>query len=146
MKELIEKLKDPKQAQAYWMRTIEEQSILFKAGPERTLIVDCGNKHGRKHYVELSEWREQMIILKPDYEPEPEYEDIDIVVKGHWLILQHSPQLGMSCCVNTAVTNRNFIGFFATFSNYENRMALPDIATRIREGHKVCARFVKGTP
>ena len=72
LQERIEKLKDPKQAQSYWMRSKEEQGILFDAGIKNTLQVTYPLPDGSQHDWELSEWCAQLLILKPGYEPDLE--------------------------------------------------------------------------
>ena len=74
-KEIIEKLKDPNQAQPFGLRSPEEQEVFREAGPENSLL-----------YTVTESWvtptglngPNSTFILKPGYEPEPEYVDLEI--------------------------------------------------------------------
>jgi hypothetical protein len=81
----LEELKDPKKAQAfgiYKQYHSEKADILEKVGKENLL------------YHDPPEWRQKdrtaffsfrTYILKPDYQPEPEYVDLEIIKRGGWL-------------------------------------------------------------
>ena len=82
-------------------------------------------------------------ILKPDYKPEPKYEDINIVEYGLYLgaygglgtVLPHHFNH-----LHILVAIPAFVGFFEE----DGQRTFNDlIANTIREGHKVVARFVK---
>ena len=144
MNELIEKLKKPELARAYGLMTPEEQECLRTAGSTNTLWFSIGSQWSKSGCADCPS---HTYILKPDYKPEPEYDDVEIVRHEERFAIRNAN--GFSTIpfgyinLNIVVSLHRFVGFFTTFSNYENRMALPDIATRIREGHKVYARFVK---
>ena len=146
MSKMIEDLKKPELARAYWMRTSEEQSILFKAGPEETLIVDCDNRYGRKHYIELSEWREHMVILKPGYEPGPEYLDIPFIIDecGEMALKENCPN-SQYRLPWWAAADKDFVEFRTATVPVEITTIAGCVPTWFREGKGPYARFVRAT-
>lgn len=144
-KELIEKLKDPKQAQPFCLRSEEERVILTKADPSNCLLMSGVNKWTpSRNHASLS--TTDTYILKPDYEPEPEYEDIEVVadVEGA-LRLSHaiSGKFGQ-LRIDIISSRKDFVGFFYDInSTHDHCGTASRVAREIREGHKVYARFVK---
>ena len=136
---LIEKLKDPKQAQPFGLRSPEEQDVLDKASRKNCL------------YYGFTGWnqppdgtgvftRDVSYILEPDYEPEPEYEDRPVELGGSGLL-----EVG-GVSIHCLLSWPDFVEFFYGADRKSVRIghiAVHDVATAIREGHKVYARFVK---
>jgi hypothetical protein len=149
-KDLIEKLKDPKQAQPYGILSEDEQAVLNKAGMSMCRVY-CGTWEptGGMYFCENSAY-----ILKPDYEPEPEYEDYEIRDTGGLLGIQNDcgerrifhfdalpyDYIHLHCLPSLP----NFVGFYvAPKTPGERPILMVNVATAIREGHTVVARFVK---
>lgn len=125
--EIIEKLKDPKQAQPLCLRSKEEQKILIKAAPKNCLFL-CDRLGWTENY-----------ILKPDYEPESEWMDVEVKVAGIRLQV-HVPDRGM-WPIQSLPSFVKFIKFWR--ADDESTQAPEDVATLIYEGKKVFARFRK---
>ena len=77
MKELIEKLKDKNYVRPFGLLSPEEQECLKKAGKNNCLVYTVlGDwKKGKAYFINISTY-----AIKPDYQPEPEYEDVEIKV------------------------------------------------------------------
>ena len=138
-KELIDKLKDPKQAQPFGLRSKAEQELLTKAGRPNCRWYDEDGWNVQKCD---SYCKETTYILKPDYEPEPEYEDIEI--EGSlWLMVKSDPYNTTLRTMVDLTGHRNFVKFYADICK---RISLEDVAGAYRtaqeRGHKVYARFV----
>ncbi|MHC4346345.1 MAG: hypothetical protein ACYSUP_16850 [Planctomycetota bacterium] len=150
--ELIAKLKDPKQARPFGLLSDEEQAILERATKRNCLWYTGSNEFCQSlfdgftvHYT---------YVLKPDYEPEPDYEDIEIVeCRGLLGIWNHHVQgrgrpypgfpydfIHLHCVVSLPT-------FEQIVSKNEGRaeqLILPaDVAKYKLMGHNVVARFVK---
>lgn len=87
---LIEQLKDPKQAQPYGLyRTHcpEKAEVLKKAGWKNRLVLEEGCFTPDYDNIGPADARSNLhrnqftFILKPDYKPEPEYVDKEIYIK-----------------------------------------------------------------
>jgi hypothetical protein len=83
-------------------------------------------------------------ILKPDYEPEPEYaeyriySDSDVVGELRVPLIANPRLVEVVCRVS-------FAGFYRNDGRTAaDKIQLGDVATAIHEGHKVVARFRKG--
>lgn len=144
----IATLKKPELARPYWMRSKKDRAVLFEAGPEGTLLVSYRCQEGRRHIVETSVWCEHLLILKDTYKPEPEYVDCEVVAHElettgiYWLycMLTSTSKLALELVVARA----DFVGFYVDAGTPgERRVSLDDVATAIREGKSVVARFVK---
>lgn len=151
--EMIEKLKDPERAQPFCLLSSEEQAILKEGGASCLYLSwrDNAAKWNPMHFVRI-EGNKNVYILGPGYqpkpkpEPEPEYVDIEIIVDGdgqfklseHWDGLKHDYDY-----LWWVVGHKDFVKFFASPPTEDGRVPLADIATLIREGNKVFAKFVK---
>lgn len=134
MNDLIEKLKDKKQARPYFLCTEEEQRILNKAGCEGIWMLDSAGMWGtptRKPSAYIG----QCYVLKSDYQPKPEYTDIEIKYCGTLLIADN-------LAIHNLVSRRNFVGFYRKSTIGDQIVSVDSIAGRIRHGDKVVARFV----
>ena len=146
MKELIEKLKVKTLAQTFGLLTPREQECLKKVGKGNLLIYHsddtwdpsiCGSFSGNLTYA-----------IKPDYQPEPEFEDIEITKQGTWLGIVR-PWAGdysrfpfdfthLHCLPSLP----NFDCFWIyEFDKSGQNITLICIARHINEGKKVFARF-----
>ncbi len=135
-KELIEKLKHKDLAQPYCLLTKKEKRILKDAGYKNRLVLQVdgtffSDAEGNKQNLDV-------YILKPDYEPEPEWIDIEIVEGGQWLKLkENQPGKPGNTWLLDCVANPRFVGFVSD----SGWVRLEEIATRIHNGQKVIARF-----
>ena len=136
-KEIIEKLQDPNRAQPFGVLSSEEQGVLKRAGMGWTWRFN-----EVKCWVEVctTEWCNALTyILKPDYKPEPEYEDCEIEHSHQNLMARGGPLSGPTS-IHKLPARPEFVGFFEE----DGQRTFNDlIANTIREGHKVIARFVK---
>jgi len=135
--ERIEKLKDPKQVQAFGLLAQKFQAVLEKAG-KRNCICLTGTKLGPEWTQlgpESSHWATHLTyILKPNYEPEPEYDKVKVLVaKG---VLQCGGVRIDCLCINP-----NFAGFWSKDGQTHYNDAY--VATAIYEGVEVEAWFRK---
>lgn len=136
-KDLIEKLRDPKQAQPFGLRSPEEQEVLKKARKRNCLIYMVEDTWETPKECEAF-WLAYVYILKPGYEPTPEYDDRDVYIDavGDLMVA------GMVYSMIAAVRKSTFVGFFVyPGTPGEHKVGLEDVATRIYQGHKVVARF-----
>ena len=114
MNELIEKLKDKKQAQPYGLLSDDERDVLETAGKNNCYIYCEGGGWEISHRVSFSYC--YAYILKPDYEPEPEYIEIEIEVDGQGMYVLKE---GISGCEYKmlwwAETHKDFVCFHDPF-------------------------------
>ena len=78
MNELIEKLKDKNYVRAFGLLELREQECLRKAGRKGCLYY--GSKGWKEKCADDTFAVYQTYAIKPDYQPEPEYEDVEIKV------------------------------------------------------------------
>lgn len=138
MNKIIEHLKAKPHAQPFGLRTSEEQEVFKKATRRNCLI-----------YIETDTWRlpsrvdsffakDRTYILKPDYEPEPEYVDIEVVLHNkrlrcdvpfdEWTSIEHLMSL------------EKFIRFFQV-GLAEYSVPLEKVSILVYEGKTIKARF-----
>ena len=135
---IIEHLKDKSKAQPYGLRTEEEQAVLKKAGP-----ANCIHATGNEH-LEWSQskhtWAGAAYILKPDYQPEPEFIDIELVLDGvFWELKKAMPGCAAFTRVERAPIHQQFVHFRKDSNHYTRHAGrATDWAN---EGQKVVARF-----
>ena len=113
LQERIEKLKDPKQAQPFWMRTKEDQDILVKAETKNQLVTNPQKFPAWYEPTDVVKaWPDEVRILKPDYKPEQEYIEIEIEVvnKGVWLE-DAAPGWTGDCSICKASMHKDFVCF-----------------------------------
>lgn len=114
-KELIEKLKKPQLAQAFCLRSEDEQAALTKAGPANCMFLS-GSEQWTASMNSGSFGPTETYILKPGYEPTPEYIEIEIVVQGHDVRLDRSePGYEGHTDLNDAAVNKDFVCFHDPF-------------------------------
>lgn len=137
--ERIEKLKRKDCArQAGWLKKYrpDEHAILDAAGFPCRLRLDSNqqwvNDTGPLGYSDT-------LILKPDYEPELEYEDCEVFLCGGTLGIDKPTFKPLYSLPGLP----GFVGFFRDKASKSQTCSLEYIATKIRKGHKVYARFQK---
>ena len=139
---IIEKLKDPAQAQPFGLRSPEEQKVLRKADTQNHLYFDT---HGRwLECPNTNYWPDRTFILKPDYEPKPEYVDNVVAMlpttnKSNRLQVC-VPGFG-NCTINVAPSFPNFVKFWLESDNFKVGRSIEVIACCVHDGKKVYARF-----
>lgn len=144
---LIEQLKDPKQAQAfgiYQQYYPKKEETLKNAGKENLLYHDLPEWRAKK---EARFFSYSTYILKPDYQPEPEYVNLEIELEdgfyGAWRERELLP------CIFTHLHCLPCLPGFHGFWGDENPKCEDDLACQyvgreIEKGKKVYARFRKG--
>ena len=139
-KELIEKLKKPELVRPYCFCSAEIKAIFDEAG-----LAGCdrigsdGHVAGIvNHPAKCPGW---CYILKPKYEPAPEYEEWEIRINSEGNLAAFNSAGGAERSLAMCERQPNFVCFWV--DGYQANMPVTDVATAIREGHKVNARFVK---
>lgn len=85
MNVLIEKLKDPDYVRAFGLMKPEERECYKKVGAKNCLVYD-GHSGWIQLMAEINPWcKKDTILIKPDYQPQPESKDIPIKLCGGWL-------------------------------------------------------------
>ena len=143
MKDLIEKLKDPKQAQPFCLRSKEEQEILKKAGKQNCLWVGRDEQWHTTEGVLFA--ADMCYILKLDYQPEPEYVDIPIIKENGqgWLGITQQDDTDFPD-YNYGFIHLHCIPSIPSFEGFwwmAVKVAFTDVARHVDEGDKVVARF-----
>lgn len=146
--ELIEKLKDKDQAKALGRHSQDTREIFEKAGPKNCLCYTmAGWKQPTQFFMQLE------YILKPDYQPEPEYVDLEITNTGRWLgvvigigdalnlsddnSIPYYPFIRLHCLVSLP----NFEYFWLKTQASDITISFERVAKKRSEGKKVYARF-----
>ena len=140
-KELFEELKNPKLVRPYCFCSAEVKAIFDEAG-----LAGCdrigsdGHVAGIvNHPAKCPGW---CYILKPKYEPAPEYEDIKIVaISGRLVLKRESPS--NSPTITEVVARENFVCFH--YMNGAKTRIPGDVPNwlRVNFGETMYVRFVK---
>ncbi|HUX47306.1 MAG TPA: hypothetical protein VMV58_04770, partial [Desulfosporosinus sp.] len=85
MNEMIEKLK--KNKIAFGLMSPEEQELLRKANTSNCLFYNPGG-NWLTIRCDMDFDRDRTYAIKPDYQPEPEYVDLEIFALDGWLMVQ----------------------------------------------------------
>ncbi len=139
--EMIEMLKDKSKARPLGLLSKEEQGILTEAGRYNCLYYDWRNTWIEWHENTL--YSNNTYILKPDYRPEPEYVEIEVVVVGNGVLMLKRPSPNARYQeISNIVGDKDFHEFKDNKTGVctKNPGSVPAWK---REGHKVYARFVK---
>lgn len=139
--ELIKELRDPEMAQplgVYEQYQPEWAKIIREAGPDNCLCLD---RDGWAEHTQFVSWN--TYILKPDYQPEPEYKEISLVFQeGVLCLFRLSPKPFRTRDPLQVIRHENFMGFWANPGTSGERDVLIWYLTNTkRDGHKVVARF-----
>lgn len=143
-KELIKTLKEPAQALRF--------ELLESINPEAAEIIRKAYPFGCQYFSR--EWKDCMAgktpspsdtyILKPSYEPEPEYEDWEIRTNPcdpprlyAWYAETRQEMSMAECDEHPALYG--YLAIDTTGEHYLNRRT--DVANHKHDGHKVVARF-----
>lgn len=151
-KEIIEKLKDKEYVRAFGLMTPEEQEILRRVGWKNRLQLATNYNYENKFFYE--EWIDDCdkiqnkgrhhltFAIKPDYQPEPEYVDLEIVALGGFLGIKS----GNTDIFPFPFTHLHCLPSLPTFEFLHSpgetfKITFWQVATKINEGKKVYARF-----
>ena len=142
MRELIERLKDKSKAQPFCLRSSEEQAALTAAGFHNTLYLTRELKWEQPTGGPPTQ--RDTYILKPDYKPE--YIDREVVVEEivtpTLRIEGTAPQTGYTA-IGDLPEDPSFVGFYEDLNGTFRKISLEEVASSIRDGIKVIARFVR---
>ena len=154
MDELIEKLKDKNYVRAFGLLSPEEQECFRKVGKGNCIVYDNFNwipgMIGGIHFAGMT------YAIKPDYKPEPEFVDLEIVnhsqvtVEQNWWLgvwkysdlEEHEFLPHFFTHLHILPSLPNFAGFWIGSTNLF-KIAYEEVATKIYQGHQVYARFRK---
>ena len=141
--EMIEKLKDNEVA---WMFLTPDEQVCMKLANNQGKVENltyCGRWESfGPPWVNFGLGSNEIWRIKPDYEPGPEYHNCEIFAIGKLVFGKGDPLDGPTS-IHKLPSRPNFVGFFYDGGEGERRaLSITWIATRIREGHKVYARFV----
>ena len=151
MKELIEKLK--KNKTVFGLMSSEERECFKKVGKKNCLCFHGGQWGGPNNSNDCFNYQFTYAI-KPDYQPEPEFVDLEIVRHAEGTVEQ-TWWLGVWADKRAELPHAfthlhclpslpNFEGFW---HDYDKKMGrryfcnITEAAPKISEGHKVYARF-----
>ena len=152
MKELIEKLKDKTYVRAFGLMSPEEQECFKKVKQKNCLIFCTDCSWDETLDIEADYVNIYTYAIKPDYQPEPEFVDLEITKctdssgvnkLGCWLHdsgLELTGFMHLHCLPSLP----NFEGFW---HDYDKKMGrryfcnITEAAPKISEGKKVYARF-----
>ena len=147
MNELIEKLKDKDYVRVFGLMKPKEQECLKKVGKTNSLWFSGANWH---NCADPFTWgRAATYRIRPDYQPEPEYEDKEITRQGNWLGITR-PWAGdysrfpfdfthLHCLPN--LPNFRYFWYVNLAVGTEARTHFAHVSRKISEGHTVYARF-----
>jgi hypothetical protein len=137
MNELIEKLK--KNKVVFGLLEPIEQTFLRGIGAENCLVYAAGPEIWDTA-TEDDFCRGLTYAIKPDYQSEPEYVDVEIEVKGRRLIAtDYSGILTGPTAIHMLPSLPNFEGFWK--NNIHEHIYLDLVAMNVSKGRKVYARF-----
>ena len=154
MNELIEKLKDKNYVRAFGLMTPGEQKLLRKANTSNCLFYNPGG-NWLTIRCDMDFDRDRTYAIKPDYQPEPEYVDLEIELEEckdehgelrRFLGVWNTPksfflpyQFTHLHCLPSLP---NFDGiWFRGENSQEVWIAFQETSSRVYEGMTVYARF-----
>jgi hypothetical protein len=159
---IIEKLKDKKRVRAFGLMSPEEQECYWRVGSQNCLKYNGVGGSGTG-WIEIQEevsfyYDNQTYAIKPDYQPEPEFEDYEI--KLHLAPVYNTTRVVEMLCVRiderTAYQLHelpslpNFEGFWdkeddLNLPNSPIHLCIVCVSKRINEGKTVYARLRRDT-
>ena len=146
MDELIKKLKDKNYVRAFGLMTPEEQECFREVGKKNCVnFCDyCWSNAIGAGFVSGSTY-----VIKPDYQPEPEFVDLEIERSGEWLGVRRTKKVDLPLAaeflnLHCLPSMPNFEGFLCKpEETMEEKWFLQGVAKQISLGKKVFARFRK---
>jgi hypothetical protein len=148
-KELIEKLKDNKVA---WKFLSEEEKTCLKEANTKGVVENLkydGDWECLGEWSSFGRGANEIWRIKPDYQPEPEFEDYEI--KLHLAPVYNTARVVEMLCVRiderTAYQLHelpslpNFNKFWQYVDGVETKVGRDDVANEIDRGYKVYARM-----
>jgi hypothetical protein len=144
MNELIKKLKDKDYVRAFGLMMPEEQECFRKAGAKNCLKFFSDSGWGKCEHLE---WDAFTYAIKPDYQPEPEFVDLEIKkdTRGNrWLGVEKTDKIDFGIpadflSLHCLPSLPNFERFW--WNNDGDFTFIEDVARKRNEGKKVFARF-----
>ncbi len=149
MRELIvEKLKDKDYVRAFGLMSKEEREVYKKVGKDNCLAFGINN--WLNGIGEHFDWY-MTYAIKPDYQAQPEFVDLEIGIYGGFLGVDKDPRINWpsgivySCRLSCIVEMPNFECFYVVAKdlrpNLNVDISLCEVAKHKSEGKKVYARF-----
>jgi hypothetical protein len=157
-KELIKKLKDKNYVRAFGLMSNQEKEILLSVGYKNRLV-----------YSSIDTWKDDTAAIawanrsnltytiKPDYQPEPEYVDLEVESNKVWLEIKNTAGEGGGSInylpygftlLHCLPSLPNFDCFYVVAKdlkpNLTVEISLCEVAKHVSEGKTVYARFRKG--
>ena len=144
MNDLIKKLKDKNYVRALGLMSPEEQKCFKEVGQDNCEVF-CGcnlwNNSICHRFLEVSTY-----AINPDYKPEPEFVNLEIVIGGDWLGVHRADAEGKVVLphgfthLHCLPSLPNFVEFYY---KYGITLSFIHVAPKIFDGKKVFARFRK---
>ena len=144
MNELIEKLKDKNYVRAFGLMSPEEQGLYRKVKSQNCIrfwIDRWTQAEGSSFNPSLT------YTIKPDYSPEPEFVDLEIVTNDKWLGVWKKTEAAKYAFLPFQFTPLNCLPGLPNFAGFwcgkpsDQTTYLGNVAERICEVKKVYARF-----
>jgi len=150
-KEMIEKLKDKDIAQAFGLLELREQEVMFKVGWKNRIVLTANGWRDDSDKIANRERSHLTFAIKPDYQPEPEFVDLEIVRdcrdstdswlgvwrKGH----QFLPHAFTHLHCLPSLPNFNKFWFTDDLTGKECKVLYSDVSNARDQGNKVFTRF-----
>jgi len=148
-KEIIKRLKDKNYVRAFGLMSPEEQACFREVGKGNCLWYSSNSWSGNSMSGNCFS-NHMTYAIKPDYQPEPEFQDLEIIQQGNWLGITRpwaedysrfpSDFNNLHCLPSLP----GFEFFFYWKETGIREVCFDDVATRIRKDkEKVYARFRK---
>ena len=142
---IIEKLK--KNKMAFGLLELEEQECFREVGKKNCLVYDIKKTWDDKAPCQFTFWPHETCRIKPDYQPEPDYVDLEIKKNGKWL----GAWAGLGSISELFANEFAHLHCLPSLPNFEGfcvddmppRLCLEAVARKISQGCKVYARFRK---
>ena len=144
MYKMIEKLKKPELAQPHCLRSFEEQKFLESINPDHLVFLnlqgDWVDWPGGPRCVR------DTVILKPDYQPEPEYEDWEVFLSTKDKLCVRHPVRDRNILIGEVANEPGFACFhYMDGAETTNDGQVPNWL-RANPSQTIYARFVRSKP
>ena len=155
MNDLIEKLKDKKYVRVFGLMTPKEREYLREVGKENLLVLyglphENGSVYWKENEHNPDNYPALTYAINPDYQPEPEFVDLEIFALDGWLMVQRDSNCEFLPYLQTHLhclpSLPNFEGFYMpdpVITDGHEYLFIGTVARNIAKGKKVFARFRK---
>ena len=152
MNELIEKLKDKNYVRAFGLmeETLPGSMNCFKKVGKKNCLCFHGGQWGDPNNSNDCFNYQYTYAIKPDYQPEPEFVDLEIFALDGWLMVQRDSNCEFLPYLQTHLhclpSLPNFEGFYMpdpVITDGHEYLFIGTVARNIAKGKKVFARFRK---